>query len=214
MSQLEEKRKTGILLDHFFSGMCECTNTRCFLLNMLGYCFCLARVTYEFIQQIKIQLTRVQRFVNTWYFAIRSCVCWVSECVCTCVCCVKISKTVFLNSALVARKNRNQTRSTYARDRSFHSTRHSGVRLIVRKFKLSNLLAPVQSFSLIHWFAFHTAKCVCVWQRWSWFDYSSVFCKRECTAHLFLYNWFSALFYCKFVVFILFIPGFFVYVLF
>lgn len=165
MSQLEEKRKTGILLDHFFSGMCECTNTRCFLLNMLGYCFCLARVTYEFIQQIKIQLTRVQRFVNTWYFAIRSCVCWVSECVCvcTCVCCVKISKTVFLNSALAARKNRNQTRSTHARDRSFHSTRHyCGVRLIVRKFKLSNLLAPVQSFSLISWFAFHTAKCVCV----------------------------------------------------
>lgn len=86
MSQLEEKGKTGILFDHFFSGMCECTNTRCFLLNMLGYCFCLARVTYEFIQQIKIQLTRVQRFVNTWYFAIRSCVCWVSECVCVYLC--------------------------------------------------------------------------------------------------------------------------------
>lgn len=87
VSQLEEKGKTGILFDHFFSGMCECTNTRCFfLLNMLGYCFCLARVTYEFIQQIKIQLTRVQRFVNTWYFAIRSCVCWVSECVCVYLC--------------------------------------------------------------------------------------------------------------------------------
>lgn len=85
---------------------------------------------------------------------------------CTCVCCVKISRTVFLNSALVARKNRNQTRSTHARDRSFHSTRHyCGVRLIVRKFKLSNLLAPVQSFSLISWFAFHTAKCVCVCDR-------------------------------------------------
>lgn len=64
VSQLEEKGKRESCLITSFQG-CVSAQIQGVLLNMLGYCFCLARVTYEFIQQIKIQLTRVQRFVNT-----------------------------------------------------------------------------------------------------------------------------------------------------
>lgn len=95
--------------------MCVCTNTRCVKYARLLFLFSLCDV---WIYSTNKNLTDSSSALRQYMILCYKKLCWVSESVCVFLCwCVKISRTVFLNSAPVARKNRNQTRSTHARDR-------------------------------------------------------------------------------------------------